>query len=307
MAYTLILGDTLETLRTLESESVQCCITSPPYYGLRDYGFEGQLGQEPTVKEYLDSLIEIFSEVKRVLKPDGACWVNLGDSYFTKQNHNRNGISSKQVLGEIRGGGEYSTQKRLDKFPPKTLMQIPARFSLRMTDELGFILRNQVIWHKPGPMPSSARDRFTVDFEPVFFFVKQRYYKFNPQLEPAANPGTILKLGDKSFSKAQATGSNSKPVGNALADTYEVKDIRNKRTTWTISFEKQKIKHYASYPTKLITPMVLSTTDPGDTILDPFNGTATTGVVALNNGRDYIGIDLKPEYIEISEQRLSNI
>jgi site-specific DNA-methyltransferase (cytosine-N4-specific) len=329
MSYKLILGDTLETLKTFPDESIQCCITSPPYYGLRAYGTEpkvwggdpdcnhtwgeeiryakrdtrppdvkasqgavvgnsrnsinfavgssgrhcltcnawlGELGLEPNPAIYLDSLTDIFREVKRILKPDGACWVNLGDSYTNL-----------------------------------SLMQIPARFSLRMTDELGFILRNEIIWHKPSTMPSSAKNRFTVDFEPIFFYAKSKNYKFNQQIEDG-----VIPVGTRG-AKASEERSGEEKVNSRPAKYHTYTGKRNKRTTWSVTFEPQKVKHYASYPTKLISPMVLSTTDPGDTVLDPFNGTGTTGVVSLSTGRNYIGIDLQPEYIRISEERLSNV
>ena len=156
-------------------------------------------------------------------------------------------------------------------------------------------------------MPSSAKDRFTVDFEPIFFFSKNPKYKFNQQLEPAVNAGKTVALGEKSFSKGQAAGAGIDASGNGLADTYLVPELKNKRTTWSVTFEPQSDAHYASYPTKLVEPMILSGTDEGDVVLDPFAGTGTTLLTALRHRRQAVGIELQPKYVAILERRLSEV
>lgn len=289
-------GDALGMLKQLPDETVQCCITSPPYYGLRDYGVDGQIGLEPTLQEYLDQLIAVFAEVRRVLKKDGTCFVNLGDSYAGSGKGPEGGVSKGMDFRHL----EFK-HRAVTTVPKKSLMNVPARFAIRMTDELGFIQRNEIIWHKPCCMPYSGKDRFTVDFEPIFFFSKNPKYKFNQVKEPTKTFDKNLR--DRDNSKLNNTPGRTRMAGLNRND-YEDK---NKRTTWTVAFEPQKEKHYASYPTKLIEPMLLAGTDKGDIVMDPFNGTATTGLVALRNQRQYIGIELNADYIQISERRLKNL
>jgi len=180
----IIRGDSLSVLKTLPSESINCCVTSPPYWALRDYGVDGQLGLEPTFQEYINKLCNIFDEVKRVLRKDGTCWVNIGDTYWGGGNNrgsSEENLSAKQFSNR---GARGQCSRDWDKsFKPKCLIQIPARFSIEMCNR-GWILRNTIIWHKPNCMPSSVKDRFTVDFEYIFFFVKSKKYWFETQKEP---------------------------------------------------------------------------------------------------------------------------
>ncbi len=360
-AYEIICGDALAVLKTLESESVQCAITSPPYYGLRSYktvpqiwdnhngcshewgdqirnpkldtrpvelkiaqggqvgsnvatqhwaqgnlgnfcqscnAWRGELGLEPDFKLYISHLIQIFAEVKRVLKKDGTCFVNLGDSYagsWGAMSHSLNG------KGEKTGYNARPNTSRPQGIRPKSLMNIPARFAIAMTDELQFIQRNELIWHKPACMPSSATDRFTVDFEPVYFFSKNAKYKFNQQLEKTVTFDTNLR--DRDTTKLNNTPGKT-PSGGLVRNDYEFK---NKRTVWSVNFEPQSDAHYASYPTKLVEPMILAGTDEGDTVLDIFAGTGTTLLTALRHRRKALGIELQPDYIKIAEKRLREV
>jgi site-specific DNA-methyltransferase (adenine-specific) len=186
----------------------------------------------------------------------------------------------------------------------KSLMNIPARFAIAMTDELGFINRNQIIWHKPACMPSSAKDRFTVDFESIFFFTKSGKYYFEQQLEPSTNAGKVVSLGEKSFSRGQALGAGLEPSGNGKADTYTVKENRNMRTVWSVNFEPSKRKHFASYPTRLIETPIKAGCPQNGIVYDPFTGTGTTQVVAERLGRRWVGSELLPDYYEIALERL---
>lgn len=331
----ILQGDALSVLKTMPDESVQCCVTSPPYYGLRNYqtepqiwggeagcvhewgaptnatsgnfcsecgAWKGELGLEPTVQLYIAHLIQIFAEVKRVLKDNGTCWVNIGDTY------NSGGNFRSQRDGQVEGlvSHEHYANTGFTKVSVagqpvarKSLLNVPGRFAIAMTDELGFVQRNEVIWHKPSAMPFSGKDRFTVDFEPIYLFSKKPGgYKFNQIIEDAVTPAGT-KGAKASKDRATANGVNSRP---AKYHVYNGK--RNKRATWSCAFEPQKEKHFASYPTKLIEPMILAGSDEGDVVLDPFNGTGTTGLVSLSHRRNYIGIELNPEYIAISERRL---
>lgn len=279
----ILQGDTLEVLKTLPEESIDMVITSPPYWGLRNYGVEGQLGLEATFQEYIDKLCNMFDEVKRVLKKEGTCWVNLGDTYG--QNW--------------RGGG----------VPPKSLVQIPSRFAIEMSNR-GWILRNEIIWHKPNCMPSSVKDRFTVDFEKIFFFVKNKKYWFETQYEPLQQT-SIERMGRKwcgSKNKKFGQENNKQQVIDAEermdANRWANDKGRNKRCVWPITLRGYRGAHFATYPEELIETPIKAGCPEGGIVLDIFMGSGTTGVVAKKLGRNYLGIELNPEYIEIANKRL---
>lgn len=362
----------------LLDESIDCSISSPPYWGLRDYGIEGQLGQEPTFKEYINNLCDVYDEVKRVLTKTGTCWVNLGDSY--------GGTGSKGKWKdpknpEGRNGQEVSLSKNA---PAKCLIQIPHRFAIEMCDR-GWILRNTIIWHKPNAMPSSAKDRFTVDFEYLFFFVKNKKYYFEQQTEKALShegrPGgavrnRVKKYNSKrnnnpqAFLKQDGTGN---PTYTGFNARYVPSSVRNKRTVWTISTKPFKGAHFAVFPPELIKPPIkagcpkqvclkcgkprtpifnrklvdtkgwgkatkdatgncqgsqsmmrdgkgragtsvvkkVGYTDCGcaagfrkGIVLDPFIGSGTTALVAIEEARHFIGFDLNKDYIKMAYDRL---
>ena len=295
MSERIICGDSLEVLKTLESESVDCVITSPPYWGLRDYGVDGQLGLEPHFNEYIEKLVAIFDEVKRVLKKEGTCWVNLGDTY----SGNKEGKTDNKVSQYLK-----DTTTRLHKkavIQEKSLCQVPSRFAIAMTDR-GWILRNRLIWHKPNCMPSSVEDRFTVDYEDVFFFVKSKKYFFEQQLEKSiwAESDSRFENGPTRGGKT-VTGEYAKDKGGA----YREDGMKNKRTVWTVNTHGYSEAHFATFPEALVEPMVLAGSPKGSLILDPFSGAATTGVVAKKLGRNYLGIEISPVYVKMSEERLA--
>lgn len=236
-------GDALEVLQSLESQQVDMCVTSPPYWGLRDYGVEGQLGLEPDFNEYIDKLCTIFDEVKRVLKDSGTCWVNLGDSYSSTRWSN-----SPSTTGKSGAYTDIVLDKQHD-LPDKCLVGIPFRFAIEMINR-GWILRNTIIWHKPNCMPSSVKDRFTVDFEYLFFFSKNKKYYFEQQLEKSAGDWTKKGgaiLNDTGWHKG---AYKSKPTIKDLDKLDGLK--RNKRTVWTISTKPYKGAHFAVFPEELI-------------------------------------------------------
>lgn len=297
----IIQGDALEQLKKLSDESVDCVVTSPPYWALRDYGVEGQLGLEPTFQEYITKLCNIFDEVKRVLKKSGTCWVNMGDTYGSAKSdiHNfpgRYSTTHKDHLTQTKGVKGYN----------KCLLQIPSRFAIEMSNR-GWILRNEIIWHKPNCMPSSAKDRFTVDFEKVFFFVKSKKYWFETQYEPYTED--LDRWGGE---KLKADGESTWDEGTGQ-DTYRDRNMRpnsngrNKRCVWRINTKPFKEAHFAVYPEKLIEPMIKAGCPEDGVVLDPFFGAGTTAVVAQKLNRKWLGIELNPEYIEIAEERLKNI
>jgi len=290
---TIINGDTLETLKKFPDDSIDCVVTSPPYWALRDYEIDGQLGLEPTFKEYLDKLITIFAEVKRVLKKGGSVWVNLGDTY--------GGTGSKGNYKDpkYKDGRNGQSTALNNKMPSKCLLQIPSRFAIRMTDELGYTLRNEIIWHKPSCMPSSVKDRFTVDFEKIFFFTKNRKYYFEQQFEP-----------NKSKPHGGQLGSRSKDVNVQYAigdkNRYYKEVGRNKRTTWSISTKPFKGAHFAVFPPELPANCIKAGCPKAGIVLDPFMGSGTTAIVAKELGRNYIGIELNPDYVRMANERLRN-
>lgn len=325
---TIIQGDSLDVLKTLPSESVDCVITSPPYWALRDYGMAGQLGLEPTFQEYITKLCDIFDEVKRVLKKEGTCWVNLGDTY----SGNKEGKTDKKVSQYLKDTSKGISKKAT--ITEKCLCQIPSRFAIEMTNR-GWILRNEVIWHKPNCMPSSVDDRFTVDFEKVFLFVKSKKYHFEQQLEEAVwdldGEGTIKRAGRQreglksnptemkngirhknmnipgqtphTMHKLRVTYPNGKHKdGQQSAKT--VSGFRNKRTVWKIPTKGYAEAHFATFPEALVEPMVLAGCPRNGCVLDIFMGAGTTGLVAKKLNRNYLGIELNPEYIKIAEERI---
>ena len=299
-------GNCLEELKKLPNESVDCVVTSPPYWALRDYGVEGQLGLEPTFQEYINKLCDIFDEVKRVLKKEGTCWVNVGDTYGTQGGQNRKTDKDYSKYDSIKlKNREIGSVLLKEPNMHKNLCNIPARFSIEMQNR-GWILRNEIIWHKPNCMPSSAKDRFTVDFEKVFFFVKNKKYWFETQYEPSVDKESYE--GRRKRHSYESYGDSTLKIrqgfNNIVGKTYP---NRNKRCVWTITTHSFKEAHFATYPEKLCEIPIKAGCPVGGVVLDPFFGAGTTGVVAKKLGRDFIGIELNPEYIKIAEARIKAI
>ena len=300
----ILQGEALEQLKTLPDKSVNMCITSPPYWALRDYGVPGQLGLEPTFQEYIDRLCNIFDEVKRVLRDDGTCWVNIGDTYSNSGGSGKD--QTKHIsFGKVQTVNKYSAgtvPHRVKDLPDKCLVQIPFRFSIEMTNR-NWILRNVIIWKKNSCMPSSVKDRFTVDFEYMFFFSKQKKYYFEQQLEDyESEPEKIRNKGTENFGK-NALGNGSLACSEGERDWYN-KGGRNKRCVWTINPKPFSEAHFAVYPEELIETPIKAGCPIGGTVLDPFFGSGTTGAVATKQNKKYIGIELNPEYIEIAKKRI---
>jgi DNA modification methylase len=313
----LIHGDSLQMLKTLESESVQCCVTSPPYWGLRDYGVEGQLGLEKTPDEYVQKLVAIFREVKRVLKKDGTLWLNLGDSYA---GGGRGGIGNASTL---QGGQRNQNESRAEKvsvsklgdgLKAKDLVGIPwlVAFALRAD---GWYLRSDIIWAKPNVMPESARDRPTRSHEYVFLLTKSPIYLYNGDAikEPlSAASAARYKHGFKDKKTGTTKGlrvcGEAQPRGEVVPQvTLKTPTGRSKRSVWIVTTQAFKGAHFATFPPKLIRPCVLAGSRAGDTVLDPFNGAGTTGLVATQLRRKYIGIDINEKYLEMTRTRLNEV
>lgn len=305
----IITGNSLDVLKTLGDNSIDCCITSPPYWGLRDYGHEEQLGSEKHFKDFVNNLCNVFDEVQRVLKPTGTCFINLGDTYggsgsgTTKNADTSKYVENSKQVYVLPNGTSKASQFRGTTMN-KSLCMIPERFAIEMIDR-GWCLRNQIIWHKPNQMPSSVKDRFTVDFEKVFFFVKQSTdYYFEQQLEPYTSP--MNRWGGE---KLDANGESTWDGGTGQT-TYRTRNMRpnedgkNMRTVWSINTEHSTEAHFATYPQKLVERMIKSGCPENGLVLDPFFGSGTTGIYARKSNRNYLGIELNPEYVKIAENRL---
>lgn len=295
-------GDALENLKKFPSESIDCVVTSPPYWNLRDYNTDGQLGLETTFEEYVKKLCDIFDEVKRVLKKEGTCWVNISDTY----SGNKVGKTDNKVSDYLKDT-TVKLNKKIGSVPNKSLCCIPDRFKIEMINR-GWICRNEIIWYKPNCMPASVKDRFTIDYEKVFLFVKSKKYYFKQQKEPAITKDTSPPRG----SKGVLGGNLNKGLrGQDLFDNFNSRHIpnneglRNKRSVWTINTKPCKEAHFATYPEALIEPMIDAGCPIGGITLDPFIGSGTTAIVALNQNKKYIGIDLNPDYIKIAEKRIN--
>lgn len=296
----VLVGDNRQTIKQIADKSIQTVITSPPYFGLRDYGMDEQIGLETTPEAFIEELCKVFDEVWRVLKDDGTLWVNLGDSYFNAQNNNRNGLNSS-LGGEVRGGGIYKTQKRESgnlNIKPKDLIGIPWRFAFAM-QERGWYLRQDIIWHKPNPMPESVTDRCTKSHEYIFLLTKNpRYYFDHESIKMPVKQDWGTR--DRTNGKYHNEGTGLQPH-SGLEKSYE---MANKRSVWSITTSRYKDAHFATYPPELVEPCILAGSKEGDIVLDPFSGSGTTGDVALTKGRHYIGLELNPDYAELSRKRL---
>lgn len=362
--YTLHLGDCLEVLKTLPANSIQTCITSPPYFGLRDYGtgtwvggdpncdhvsheirtgqgiaefskkYRGgghkagsdekvirfreacgkcgarrtdrQIGLEPTPEEFVQAMVAVFREVHRVLRDDGTLWLNLGDSYCTRPNGpigDKSGINGKEPHVQYRG----AHARRSTQVPPglkhKDLIGMPWRVAFALQDA-GWYLRQDIIWHKPNPMPESVRDRCTKSHEYIFLLSKSPQYYYNHEAIKEPATGNAHPRGRGVNPKARANGFKTKQNSSFSAAVTGTVERRNRRSVWTVATRPYKGAHFATFPPDLIEPCILAGSRPNDMVLDPFNGSGTTGAVALQHGRRYVGIDLNPEYIELAEARI---
>lgn len=300
----ILQGDCREVLTTLPSESAQCCVTSPPYWGLRDYGVDGQLGMEATPEQYVAAMVDVFRAVRRVLRPDGTLWLNLGDSYTTGGSTARRARPTRRPWATYMAGCGASGRRRGLK--AKDLVGIPWRVAFALQAD-GWWLRSDIIWSKPNPMPESVTDRPTKAHEYVFLLTKSEryYYDADAIREPHEAPRKAGRFTGNAIVNAMREGRD---VGDNLGERKLVEPHplgRNARSVWSIATQPFPEAHFAVFPPELARRCVLAGSRPGDTVLDPFNGAGTAGLVAQEHGRAYVGIELNPEYIAIAERRLS--
>ena len=293
----VLFGDCRETLPAFIDEA-RMCVTSPPYYGLRDYGGEAsQIGMEQTPEEYIQQLVEVFRLVRDNLTDDGTLWVNIGDSYY---NYRSDGNYPKQTVSKTRQDLPTKTPVRgnkLEGLKSKDLIGIPWMLAFALRAD-GWYLRQDIIWHKPNPMPESVKDRCTKAHEYIFLLSKNKNYYYNNEAikEPAKDWGTR----DRSNGKYHNPGTGLVPH-SGLTKSYERK---NKRSVWSVTKKPYKGAHFATFPPDLIEPCILAGSEPGDIILDPFMGSGTTAMVAKQHGRYYMGCELHEDYGELIKNRV---
>lgn len=302
----IMVGDCLDVLAGIPDETIQTCVTSPPYWGLRDYGVDGQLGLESDPELYIAKLVSIFREVRRVLKDDGTLWLNLGDSYSGGGNNSNNGKPLNSTQGRNRESFRRDKAsvipeiKKVTGLRPKNLVGIPWRVALALQAD-GWILRQDIIWHKPNPMPESVRDRCTKSHEYIFLLAKNPKYYFDHV--SIKEPSVFNKQA--SAKKGSFGGKGAALKGN---DSFRaVTETRNKRSVWTITTKAYKGAHFATFPKDLITPCILAGSKVNDIVLDPFSGAGTTGVVCKELNREYLGIEINPEYAQMAENRIAGV
>jgi len=264
----ILQGDARAVIQSLPDNAFQCAITSPPYWGVRDYGFDGQIGAEPDLGDYLDNLVHVFAEIRRVLRPDGTFWLNIGNTYTS------GGRKWRQEDDKNKGRAMSYRPPTPEGLKKKDLIGVAWMIAMACQKE-GWYLRNDIIWHKPNCQPESVKDRFTLSHEYLFLFSKSETYLFNQD-------AVMEQTSDRNGSK-------------------------NKRTVWSINTEPFPEAHFAVFPRALVRPCMLAGTNADDLVIDPFFGAGTVGVVAKELGRRCVGIELKTDYIEIAERRSAGV
>ncbi|MBO6263773.1 MAG: site-specific DNA-methyltransferase [Clostridia bacterium] len=310
----IICADAIEGLKTLDSASVNMCVTSPPYYGLRDYGVDGQIGIEQCPEEYIARLTDVFTEVKRVLKNDGTLWLNISDSYA--------GSGKGPMSAKLAGNGKnsklyqkdsaiYVVPKKWNGIKPKDMIGIPwmLAFALR---ENGWYLRSDIIWHKTNCLPEGVKDRPIKSYEHIFLLSKSAryYYDYMAIREPLKRKITKQNKHEPSINSKYVEQNFRHKWMDKLNKGFSERDnnFRKKRDVWEINTNTYRMKeHFAMYPEKLIEPCILAGSKEGGVVLDPFFGSGTTGAVAKRLGRNYIGIDLNPKFCELARQRIEKV
>lgn len=346
MTVRILRGDCMDVLKGLPDESVHTCVTSPPYFGLRDYGVDGQIGLEDSPQAFVTTMVAVFEEVRRVLRSDGTCWLNIGDSYAgswgaqsrpqgpSGEMASRSVISARQIRAHPRFDGKTGTVGAEWGLKPKDLMLVPFRLALAL-QAAGWWVRQDIIWAKPNPMPESILDRCTKAHEYLFLLAKSERYHYDADAiretrtsdEDAAEfrGGCYVggNIDNSNGGKRAVTGNKRVKVpggwdrgdgahgtihrdGRTSAEYQEVavKKGRNKRSVWTVATHAFPDAHFATFPPALIEPCILAGCPVGGTVLDPFGGAGTTGLVADRHGRNAILIELNPEYAAMAEKRI---
>jgi DNA modification methylase len=326
MTVRILKGDCRDVLRSIPDESVHCVVTSPPYFGLRDYGVDGQVGLEPTPDAFVAELVGVFSEVRRVLRNDGTVWLNLGDSYASATS-GTGARGGSYAAGRTQWQGDTSKRAIPDGFKAKDLIGIPWRVAFALQAD-GWYLRQDIIWSKPNPMPESVRDRCTKAHEYIFMLSKSARYYYDADAVAEASstedirrpfaPGQVDYRGnghDRGGGQPRKTdkqrGHSRRHAGfndrwDAMERAEQCSGTRNKRSVWVVATQGYSEAHFATFPPALIEPCIKAGCPEGGTVLDPFGGAGTTGLVADRLGRDAILIELNPEYADMAERRIKS-
>jgi DNA modification methylase len=301
----VLVGDVRDKLAELPAESVQCCVTSPPYFGLRDYGVAGQIGLERTPAEFVAEMVNLFRLVRDAMREDGTLWLNLGDSYAGSSALTTNAKALKGKQGTSRGTHGVIAPRDWDGLKAKDLSGIPWRVALALQAD-GWYLRSDIIWHKPNPMPESVTDRPTKSHEYVFLLTKAERYYYDA--EAIAEEGIKPAGANGSFGNKDAAARRvSELTGNMRNGVeYLVNGKRNARSVWTINTAPYPEAHFATFPEALPERCIKAGSKEGDTVLDPFCGSGTTGAVSMRLGRNFVGIELNPAYAELSRKRIGS-
>ncbi len=301
-----VTGDCRETMRAWAADGVraQMCVTSPPYFGLRNYGHEGQLGLEQTPEQYIAAMVEVFRCVWDVLADDGTLWLNIGDSYA------RTGGTDRKVSASAQVGSTRNTMEQMSDrtskasalgLKDKDLIGIPWMLAFALRAD-GWFLRQDIIWHKPNPMPESVRDRCTKAHEYLFLLTKREKYFYDAKA--IEEPAKWERWGNQTEKKAHQ--GTAKHLGGKMLEDLPIRDKKNKRSVWSVpTGGGYKGAHCAVYPPALIEPCILAGSRPGDIVLDPFMGSGTTAAVALQHGRQYLGCELNPAYQSLQDARIA--
>lgn len=339
MTTTILVGDVRTRLRQLADNSIHCIVTSPPYWGLRDYGVDGQIGLEASPAEFIATMVDVFEELRRVLRPDGTCWVNMGDSYagnrgttngpaIGPKHRSASGDAQRQMIASRRRDDTPIPRSdiRVPGLKPKDLVMMPHRLAIALQDA-GWWVRQDIVWHKPNPMPESVRDRCTKAHEYIFLLTKSDSYYYdqdaiaepvspntharlsqdvqnqigNARANGGADPERPMKAGGRKLATAGSGIKSNSSFDAALAMPV---DRRNKRSVWTITTQPFSEAHFATFPPELPETCIKAGCPPGGTVLDPFFGAGTTGLVADRLQRNCIGIELNPAYAEIARRRI---
>lgn len=319
----IMTGDCLYLLRQMKDQSANCCVTSPPYFGLRDYGHEGQIGLEQTPDEFVAKLVEVFREVRRVLRDDGTLWLNLGDSYAgswgSQGRQGNTGQMAGRAVADVRErskiqaarieSGAYPSKmtrtgaiQEGSGLKPKDLIGIPWRVAFALQAD-GWYLRQDIIWHKPNPMPESVRDRCTKAHEYIFLLSKSERYYFDSEAikEPAVDGRTGTGVGWGTTSKTMPGDGRQR---DRVVSAESERSTRNKRSVWTVTTKPYKGAHFATFPPDLIEPCIKAGCPEGGVVLDPFGGSGTTGLVATQLSRNALLCELNPRYVELAIDRI---
>ena len=313
----ILIGDTIEQMATLDDESVQCCVTSPPYWGLRDYGVDGQIGLEPTPQEYITNMVKVFAEVRRVLRDDGTLWLNIADSYASDYKGS-GGPSAKQ---DTNAGSRYSPHKLRHGVKPKDLCLIPERIALALQDD-GWWVRSRIAWCKKSSMPESVTDRPTSAWEHIWLLTKSARYYYDAEAvkqkaaTPPHAPGNKkvdASRNDKdemgrTWGAPKQDGHGPRHEGfNGRSEVAPAPAMSNLRNFWLLGPEPFTAAHFAVFPTEIPRRCIKAGSKPRDLILDPFLGSGTTAAVAQELDRRWVGCELNPEYAALAEQRIASV